>query len=132
MGSNKACKFFVFGNPTVKRDSLPLNLLGELRGRFPEIEFIKFDPNENLEDEGRELNIIDTVEGIDRVILITDIDSISTQKLYSMHDFDLGYNLKLLKKLDYIDSVKIFGVPMKMKKKEALEQLTKLISANLS
>ena len=40
-----------------------------------------------------------------------------------MHDFDLGYSLKLLKKLGYIDSVKIFGVPMKIKEDEAFKQL---------
>jgi Ni,Fe-hydrogenase maturation factor len=107
-------------------------MIPELCKRFPEIIFKEFDPNENLEKEGRELSIIDTVEGIDRVTLITDIDSIKTSRLYSMHDFDLGYSLKLLKKLGYIDSVRILGVPMKIGKKEALEQLTDLITSSLS
>jgi len=115
----------------VRKDSLPLSIIDDLRANFPNVEFTVFDPNENLEEEGRELNIIDTVEGIDSTTLITDIGAINIQKLYSMHDFDLGYVLKLLKKLHYIDSVRIFGVPMKISKKAALEQLTKLISANL-
>jgi hypothetical protein len=125
-------RILIFGSPLVERDSLPLKLMDELRARFPKIEFKEFDPNENLENEGRSLNIIDTVEGIDRVTLITNIDAIKTSRLYSMHDFDLGYSLKLLKKLNYLDSVKIFGVPMKIKKNEALKQLTALISASLS
>jgi len=115
----------------VTQDSMPLKLLGELRKRFSQIEFKEFDPNENLENEGKELNIIDAVEGIEKVTLITDIDSIKTSRLYSMHDFDLGYSLKLLKKLNYLDNVRVFGVPMEINEREALKQLTALISANL-
>ena len=125
-------KILVFGNPLLKIDSLPIRIISDLCKKFPEITFKEFDPNENLEKEGRELNIIDTVEGINKATLITDIDSIKTSRLYSMHDFDLGYSLKLLKKLSYIDSVKIFGVPMKISKKEALKQLTDLITSSLS
>lgn len=132
MGKESAHKVLVFGNPMVGRDSMPLRLLDKLRNAFPELEFKEFDPNDNLEKEGRQLNIIDTVEGIRHVTLITDIGSIRTAKIYSMHDFDLGYSLKLLKKMKYLDSVKIFGVPMKIKEDEALEQLGELIRANLS
>lgn len=125
-------KVLVFGNPMVKQDSMPLRLLDRLRERFPELEFKEFDPSENLEKEGRDLNIIDAVEDISKVTLITNIDKIKTSKIYSMHDFDLGYSLKLLKKLNYLDSAKIFGVPMKISEKKALEQLSELIDANLS
>ena len=121
----------VFGNPIVSKDSIPLKIIGGLAARLPYIEFVEFDPNENLEDEGRELNIIDTVDGAKKVVLITDIGMIRTSKLYSMHDFDLGYSLKLLKKLGYIDRVRIFGVPMRIKQRDALEQLVTLIGANL-
>jgi len=124
-------KVLVFGNPMVKEDSLPVRLIGRLRERFPGIDFKEFDPSENLEEEGRELNIVDAVEGIMKVALITDIDVIRTQKAVSMHDFDLGHSLKLLKKLGYIDRVKIFGVPMKMEEEKALEQLCALIRSNL-
>ena len=60
--------------------------------------------------------------------VITDIDSIITSKVYTMHDYDLGYSLKLLKKLRMIDSVKIIGVPMRIKKEEAFEQIAEIIS----
>lgn len=125
-------KVLVFGNPLVNVDSTPLLLLSSLRKRFPEIEFKEFDPNDDLEKEGRNLMIIDTVEGIKEVTLITDIDRIIVSRLYSMHDFDLGQSLKLLRKMGYLDSVKIFGVPMKISKKEAISQLTRLICASLS
>ncbi len=130
MGTEKGRKFLVFGNPVVARDSLPLKLIGKLRERFPEIEFREFDPNENLEREGRDLNIIDSVQGIKKVVLITDIDSIQPSPRISMHDFDLGYSLGLLKKLKLIDSVRIYGIPMRVSEKDALEQLCGLIEAS--
>jgi hypothetical protein len=131
-GGGSGKKILVFGNPMVDVDSLPLRLLDRLREMLPEFEFREFDPNDNLEKEGRDLNIIDSVEGISRVTLITDIDKIRTAKIYSMHDYDLGYSLKLLKKMKYIDSVRIFGVPMKIREREALAQLAELIRATLS
>ena len=67
----KRHKILIFGNPLLKEDSLPLRLIDDLRKAYPEIEFREFDPNENLEKEGRNLVIIDTVEGIDRVVTIT-------------------------------------------------------------
>ena len=121
---------YVFGNPLVKEDSLPLKLIEKLRREFPSLEFKEFDTVEDLELE-KELNIIDTIKGIKKVELIEDIDKLVTEKIYSMHDFDLGYNLKLLKKMKMIDKVRIFGIPFDMNEKEAFEQLNKSIKANL-
>jgi len=118
---------YVFGNPLVKEDSLPLKLINKLKKEFPSLQFKEFDTVEDLELE-EELNIIDTVKGIKRVELINDIEKISTNKIYSLHDFDLGYNLKLWKKMKMIDKVRIFGVPVKISEKEALEQLFKILS----
>jgi 8-oxo-dGTP diphosphatase len=117
---------YVFGNPLVKRDSLPLKLIDRLRKKFPSLEFREFDTTEDLELEG-ELNIIDTVKGIKKVEIIEDIDKIVSDKIYSTHDFDLGYNLKLWKKMGMIDKARILGVPSSMKDEDALEQLTRNI-----
>jgi len=121
---------YVFGNPLVKEDSLPLKLIKKLRKKFPSLEFKEFDTVEDLDFE-KELNIIDTVKGIKKVELIEDIDKIITNKIYSMHDFDLGYNLKLLKKLKMIDKVRILGIPMKIDEEEAFRELKELIKSNL-
>lgn len=131
MAMQKPPRFLVFGNPMVGRDSMPLKLIGKLRERFPDMEFVEFDPNENLEREGRDLNIIDAIEGIDSVVMITDIEEIQDSPRVSMHDFDLGYSLKLLKKLKLIDSVRIFGIPMKLGQKKALDQLCEAITSSL-
>jgi Ni,Fe-hydrogenase maturation factor len=121
---------YAFGNPLVKEDSLPLKLIENLRKEFPSIEFKEFDTVEDLELD-KELSIIDTVKGIKKVELIEDIDKIITDKIYSMHDFDLGYNLKLFKKMRMIDKVRIFGIPSDMDEKAVFEQLKKLIKSIL-
>ena len=122
-------KILVFGNPLLEYDNLPLKLIPDLQKLFPKIKFIEFDPTENLEKQGRNLKIIDTIQGIDKVVEINSIDQISKAKLFSMHDFDMGYNLKILQKLKLIDSIKIIGIPMKIKKQDALEGIKKILSS---
>lgn len=120
-------KILVFGNPLVAEDSLPLRLMPTLRQRFPSVEFKEFDAAENLEDEGRDLVILDTAKGPDRVVLLEGIESIETGKIYSMHDFDLALTLKLLKKLKLVDSVRIIAVPAGYPEKKALAEVAALI-----
>ena len=91
------------------------------------VDFIIADPLENLKLIEGELIIIDTVEGIKKVTLINDLEKIRTEKIYSLHDFDLAFNLKLIQKIGKLKKVTIFGVPMKISEKEALEQLEILI-----
>ncbi len=131
MNSRRKYKVLVFGNALLKNDSIQIRLLPELRAEFPCIEFKECDPNDNLENEGKELNILDCAKGISKVVLLNDIDNIETQKIYGMHDFDLGYSLKLMKKLGYLDKLNLFCVPTNMHRSTALKQLKALISATL-
>jgi Ni,Fe-hydrogenase maturation factor len=117
-------KILVFGNPLLKQDSLPLKLLPKLKQKFPNIEFKEIDPTEDLDKQGRHLTILDTIKGIDKVTTITSIEQLHANKIYSMHDFDLALNLKLLKKLNKIDSAKIIGIPMNISEDKALKELT--------
>ena len=116
----------------MKEDSLPLEILPMLREEFPEYEFAEFDAAENLEEEGEELTIIDAVRGIEKVTLISDVDALSESKRYTMHDFDLAITLKLLRKMNIVKSILIFGVPVGYGKLKAFEELKALIRANLS
>ena len=116
---------YVLGNLLVNQDSLPIRILDKLRKKLPKIEFIEFDPTEDFPKE-KTLNIIDTVLDIDKVILIKDIDKIKLASIYSLHDFDLGYNLKLMKKFGMINKVNIIGVPPDISEEEAIEQIVQL------
>jgi Ni,Fe-hydrogenase maturation factor len=124
-------RILVFGNPLVAEDSLPLRLMPALRRRFPSVEFKEFDAAENLEDEGRDLVILDTAKGPDKVVLLEGIDRIETGKIYSMHDFDLALTLKILQKLKLVDSVRIIAVPSGYPQKKALAEACAVISSLL-
>ena len=51
---------YICGNPLLKEDSLPLKILPKLQDLFPDINFIDFEPTEDLPKEEK-LIIIDTI-----------------------------------------------------------------------
>jgi hypothetical protein len=124
-------KILVFGNALVEADSLPLRLMPELRKAFPSVEFREFDTAENLEAEGRDLIILDTAFGIERVTLIEDVDTLQVSKTCSMHDFDLPITLRILMKLKAIDSVKIIAIPAGYGEGKALREAGAIIKGLL-
>lgn len=115
----------VFGNPLVEKDNLAIKLLPKLQKSFPNIPFIHLDPTENLDQFGEELTVIDVVENIPGPIIIKEINQLAIQKIHSMHDFDLAYNLKLLEKLGKLKKITIFGLPTSMNEDKALGWLKK-------
>lgn len=122
-------KVLVVGNILVEQDSLPVKLLPLLKKEFPKkdfpnIEFIEYDPSEDL-PKG-DLIIIDTIINTEDIIVFDDLERIELNKVYSLHDFDLGYNLKLMKKFGMLGKVKIIGVPEKMENEE--DKILKLIT----
>ncbi len=122
-------KILVFGNMLVEADSLPLRLMPKLEKLLPSVEFKEFDTAENLEDEGRDLIILDTAFGIEKVTLIEDVDTLQMSKTASMHDFDLPITLRILIKLKAIDSVKIIAIPAGYEEKKAIEEISAIIKA---
>jgi Ni,Fe-hydrogenase maturation factor len=117
---------YITGNPLVKEDSIPLRMMGRLREKFPGIEFCELDPTDNFPEE-KTLRIIDTVIGIDDVSVIRDVDKIVTGKVYSLHDFDLGFNLKLMKKAGKLRSIHIIGVPAHFDEEKAFRGVSKAL-----
>ena len=118
-------KIFVFGNPIVKQDSLPIKYLPRLKESFPDIEFILADPTESWTRNEQSIIIIDTVIGLDNAALFESLDSFEKQgKQITPHDYDLYTDLKLLKKLGKIKQVMIIGIPANGR----LEDLKKAIA----
>lgn len=122
-------KILVFGNSLVEKDSLALKILPRLKKEFPDIDFKELDPCENIEAEieNKKLRILDVVENAESVTLLRDIDKLRTDKVYSMHDFDLAYNLKLLKKIGKLEKVEIIGIPWNLGEEEAFQESAKII-----
>ncbi|PKL72282.1 hypothetical protein CVV26_02295 [Candidatus Kuenenbacteria bacterium HGW-Kuenenbacteria-1] len=128
---NNLKKIYIFGNPLLSFDNLPIKLMPKLKKIFPKINFIIQDPNENLKPENNELIIIDTIIGPKKVIIINELKKIEQSPTCSIHDLDLGFNLKLLKKIGKLKKIIIFGIPIKIKKNEALKQLINLINITI-
>ena len=101
---------FVFGNPDLALDSLPLRLLPELRRRLPGVEFLVKDPNEEW-DVPEELTVIDTVVGIAEPRLFPTLNDFAAAPRLSLHDFDAFANLRLLQKIGRLKTVRVIGLP---------------------
>ena len=114
---------YLVGNLLVEEDAGPVKMKPDLEAAFPKVEFREFDPTEDLPEDSEDLIIIDTVQGIKEPRVFTDIDDFQTVKPYSMHDFDLGWQLKLYKKLRMINKVTIIGIPMRYDKKSVIKKI---------
>jgi Ni,Fe-hydrogenase maturation factor len=107
-------KVYVFGNEYVAEDRTAIEIARVLEDSIEGISFVFVNPNEDLPfvDE-RHVVILDTVKGIKEVTLLEgDItDRLILGPLRSVHDFDLAYQLRYLKKLNRLGEVTIIGVP---------------------
>ncbi len=107
-------KIYVFGNPDLAEDAVAINIAHQLKSLRPDLEWIKVGLNQDLPfaDEP-EVWILDVVMGIDQVTLInqSQLDQVIAPPRTSVHDYDLGFQLKLLKKLGHLGKVTIVGLP---------------------
>lgn len=119
-------KILVFGNPLMENDSIALKVAKKLGNKF---EFKFLDAAENIESEGKNLIILDCAEGIEKVCVIENLANLSSNSIYSMHDFDLALTLKLLKKIGKIESVKIVAIPKSYGLEKAAKETEKLLES---
>ncbi len=125
-------RIYVFGNPLIKEDSLPLKLISQLKKIFPKIEFVTADPNENFPPKNeKDLVILDTIKGIKEPIIL-DLDDFNNQSSaktpISPHDYDLLFHLLLLKKLKRVNKILIIGIPLYSQYSRVYEKILSLIS----
>ena len=114
-------KIYCFGNEFLDYDSLAKELADEIS--LPGIEFIRCNSPEDIFLEEKHIIILDVVEGIDKTILITDPDQLKDNNIVSLHDFDLGFFLKLMKETKQINKISIIGIPMKGDKQEIKKEI---------
>jgi Ni,Fe-hydrogenase maturation factor len=119
---------FVFGNPDLPADSLPLRILPALKKRCPGVIFKVQDPNEEWEVP-EELIVIDTVLGVDEVKVFDDLEDFANTPRVSLHDFDAVTNLRYLRKLGKVRKIKIIGLPPTISEKEALDSIAPILIA---
>jgi len=117
---------YIFGNPDLGFDFLPLKILPSLKEKFPNIKFAVKDPNEELETP-EELIIIDTVQGITKIQVFDGLEKFTGHAHVSLHDFDLYSNLKYLQKLGKLKAIKIIGIPPDISESQALKEITDIL-----
>ena len=105
---------YVFGNEYVAADKRALEAARELEDTIEGISFVFVNPNEDVPFMNeRRVVILDTVEGIQDVALIEGdrLDELTLSPRGSVHDFDLAFQLRYLKKLNKLGEVTIIGIP---------------------
>ena len=105
---------YVFGNEYVAADKRALEVARELEDTVEGISFVFVSPNEDVPFVNeRHVVILDTVQGIQNVALVEGdrIDELILSPRASVHDFDLAFQLRYLKKLKKLGEVTIIGIP---------------------
>ncbi|MBT4823889.1 hypothetical protein HN695_00800 [Candidatus Woesearchaeota archaeon] len=120
-----------FGNEFIKQDSLAKEIANEIN--MPEIEFIMCDsPDDILEfskiSPNKEIIILDVVQNIEEPMIINNIDDLEAGKLCTLHDFDVGFFLKLMKELGQIKDIKIIGIPQTGDKEKIKKEVIRRIN----
>ncbi len=109
---------YVFGNEDVPEDRRAIEVAEKLVDTLEDVSFILVKPNEDVPfaDE-RCVVVLDTVQGIQDVTLIEgeNIDRLVLSPRSSVHDFDLAFQLRYLKKIDKLGEIIIIGIPQEGK-----------------
>jgi len=118
---------WLFGNPDLAQDSLPLQLKDRLVAAFPSVQFEEKDPLDEWGKIPDPLIIIDTVKGIEVVTIFHSIDEFQRAPNVTMHDFDLGTQLAFLKKLGKLPKITIIGTPQVAAPSAAFEEIRQVL-----
>jgi Ni,Fe-hydrogenase maturation factor len=105
---------YVFGNEYVAEDKRAIEVARELEGTIEGISFVFVNPNDDAPFVNeRHVMILDTVQGLRDVTLVEGdgIDGLILSPRGSVHDFDLAFQLRYLKKLGKLGEVTIIGIP---------------------
>lgn len=121
----------VSGNIIFPFDNKPFKLLLFLKKKFPIVDFLPYDPTEELPETHMDtLFILDTVQGLNHVRLFSSLEQFTPSPHTSVHDFDLYMQLNLLKKIRKIHTLNIIGIPQKGVLSTIKREVVKLLTAN--
>ncbi len=100
-------------------------LLPRLRKAFPSIGFLRYGKSVELEEEGPDLLVLDSVNGVEEVGLIDDLDSLSPGRALAASEMMM--TLRIMVKIGSIKSVRMIAVPTGMGQEEAFEGICRAI-----
>jgi Ni,Fe-hydrogenase maturation factor len=110
---------YVFGNEFIEGDGFARQVASELTG----VTIVHCKSPDDLLDADDEVIILDVVKGGSDPIIITDIAKLKTRKIISMHDFDVGFFLSLMKEMGMERKVKIIGIPERGNAREIAQKV---------
>jgi len=119
-------KLLVFGNPCLEEDNLTARIGKKLDLEDFEVVHCS-NPDDLLNYELNDSVILDVAEGIEQVTLFDGIDSLEFSVIFSLHDFDLSYFLKLLKETGKLEKINIIGVPAGYDEDKAVNEVKKAL-----
>jgi hypothetical protein len=105
---------YVFGDKDVPGDEGAIEVAERLEGAVEGVSFVFVEPNEDVPFVGEErVVILDSVHGMREVVLLSgdDIDRFALPPRTTVHDFDLAFQLKYLKKIGRLGEVYVVGIP---------------------
>jgi len=105
----KLKKVYIFGNEYVNQDNFAHKVAGFFKKPFKHVHCES--PDFLFDTKEKDITIIDVVQNIEEPLIIVDADQVMSNNIVSLHDFDLGFTLKLLKKLGKEKNIKIIGIP---------------------
>ncbi len=123
-------RVLVFGNPLIERDSIALRVAEGLKREVKGVRFeVIAEPDEVK--KWKNVVILDAVQGLKEVKEIS-MRKLFQRKIFSLHDFDLGFYLLLQKKIGKIKEkdVRIIGIPIGMNELKAKEKVKKILNAS--
>ena len=98
-----------------------------LKQEFPEMDIRKSNNPEDILSADGDVVILDVVKNISKTRLLS-INDLKDRRLSSVHDFDLGFFLKLMKNTGIIGNLRIIGIPVDWTEKSLEEAKTILES----
>jgi Ni,Fe-hydrogenase maturation factor len=118
-----------FGNPYVDEDNLAIEIAQELKIDHVEFKILQ-NPDDilNYKDHDK-LYLMDVFRNLDDLIVVNDIDKLAENKIFSLHDFDLGFFLKLMKETGELKEVIIIGLPNDGNKFELKQKIKDLMES---
>lgn len=116
------------GNEMVDEDSLGPYLAGKLKN--PGIRHVRtVDEFERACEENDSLIVIDTAEGIEEITVLEGPESLQNSPIATLHDYDIGFSIRLMQKLGTLPNIRIIAVPKGMDRKQASAEIPGLIES---
>ena len=113
-----------FGNEYLQMDSLAKKIAPKLRDR--NVKVFMCDSPEEITLHKPPIVILDVAEGITKPTLLK-VEQLENSRIYSLHDFDLAYFLKLMKEMNELNEKDITIIALPMDKEPEIEEIRRLL-----